>query len=250
MAELPPTAAPAPAGWHRATTASSEGADLPTVVTYGTALPTEAELKLLGPIEGSRILDLGCGAGRNAVALAGQGAKVIGVDPEAGRLDAARALAEAAGVRVELHQGDLAELAFVRSDSIDAALCVLALTETDDLARVFRQVHRVLKPEAPLVASIVHPAFAMLDPTAADPFRIVRAYDDPTPRTWELDGRDIVDRPRTIGELFTTLQRANFRVDHLLEPTLSASARPAPDHAEAMRSVPPTLLVRARKQGN
>jgi SAM-dependent methyltransferase len=224
-----PLASPADPSWHRYTTA--DPGDGGTVVTYGVELPTEADLKLLG--------------------LAQQGAKVIGVDPSAEVQALARERAEAAEVRVELHQGGLAELAFLRSDSIDAALSVMALATVDDLARVFRQVHRVLKPEAPLVLSMPHPAFGLLDPTASDPLRIVRSYDDATPRTWELDGRDVVDHPRTFADLFTTLQRANFRVDQVIEPTASGQgAGRGPGFADLMRSVPATLILRARKQGN
>lgn len=245
-----PSAVPAAAGWHRYTTARQQPGDGSGVVVYGAEVPNEAELKLLGTVEGKRILDLGCGTGRNAVVLAQQGAKVIGVDGSTDRLAAARERAEAASVRVELHQGELAELAFLRSDSIDAALCVMELASVDDLARVFRQVHRVLKPEAALVASFPHPAFAMIDPTATDPLRIVRSYDDATPRTWELDGRDVVDHPRTFAALFTTFQRANFRIDHLSEPTAGSGAARSETYAEVMRTVPATLLLRARKQGN
>jgi SAM-dependent methyltransferase len=244
-----PTATPADASWHRYTTAEAPASEPGSVVIYGTELPTEADLKLLGTVEGSRILDLGCGVGRNAVILAQQGAKVIAVDPGTDELARARERAEAASVRVELHQAGLAELAFLRSDSIDAALSVMALASVDDLARVFRQVHRVLKPEAPLVLSVPHPAFALIDPAGTDPLRIVRAYDDPTPRTWELDGRDVVDIPRTFSELFTTLQRANFRVDQVIEPTAGGTGRDAAT-ADVMRSVPATLVLRARKQGN
>ena len=152
-----------------------------------------SEAATLGTVEGARILDLGCGTGRNAVVLAQAGAKVLGVDPSADLLASARERCDAAEVRVELHQTELAELAFLRSDSIDAAISVMALGTVDDLARVFRQVHRVLKPEAPLVLSVPHPAFLLLDPTASDPLRIARAYDDATPRSWELDGRDVVE---------------------------------------------------------
>lgn len=251
MADAPlPTAVPADATWHRYTTADPRPGDVGDVVTYGTELPTEADLKLLGTIEGARILDLGCGAGRNAAVLAQRGAKVIAVDPSADALALARERCDAAEVRVELHQAELAELAFLRSDSMDAAISVMALASTDDLARVFRQVHRVLKPEAPLVCSFPHPAFAMFDPTASDPLRAVRAYDDAAPRTWEHRGRDIVDRPRTFADLFTTLQRANFRMDQVIEPTASTRGTRDPGFADLMRTVPATLLVRARKQGN
>ncbi|MGI8757253.1 MAG: class I SAM-dependent methyltransferase [Acidimicrobiales bacterium] len=247
---LAPVAQPAEAGWHRYTTAiASDGGPAATVV-YGAEVPTEADLRLLGPIEGRRILDLGCGAGQNAVALATQGAKVIAVDPSADALDRARERAEAALVRVELHQAALADLAFLRSDSVDAAISVMALATADDLARIVRQVHRVLKPEAPFVCSFPHPAFALFDPTAIDPLRVVRAYDDPAPRVWELDGRDIADRPRTIAELFTTLQRGGFLVDQLLEPTAVGSHAAGPTTAEIMAVVPATLVIRGRKQGN
>jgi SAM-dependent methyltransferase len=245
-----PTATPAEPGWHRYTAASPTTGETGTVVVYGTELPTEADLKLLGTLEGARILDLGCGTGRNAVALAQAGAKVLAVDPSADLLGAARERAEAAEVRVELHQAELAELAFLRSDSIDAAISVMALASVDDLARVFRQVHRVLKPEAPLVCSVPHPAFAMLDPTAPDPLRVVRPYDDSAPRTWELDGREVVDRPRTFADLFTTFQRSNFRIDQVIEPTASGPTARDATYADLMRTVPATLLLRARKQGN
>lgn len=219
-------------------------------MVFGSELPTETDLKLLGAVESKRILDLGCGSGRNAVVLAQQGAKVIGVDPSADQLALARERCDSAEVRVELHQAELAELAFLRSDSIDAALCVMALATVDDLARVFRQVHRVLKPEAVLVASVPHPAFDMVDPTAPDPLRIVRRYGDPTPRIWELNGADVTDYPRTLAALFTTLARANFRIDQVIEPTASGVANSGGCFADAMRTVPATLLVRARKQGN
>lgn len=245
-----PTAVPADPSWHRYSAASPTTGDTGSVVVYGTELPTETDLKLLGTLEGARILDLGCGTGRNAVALAQAGAKVLAVDPSPDLLAAARERAEAADVRVELHQAELAELAFLRSDSIDAAISVMALTSADDLARVFRQVHRVLKPEAPLVCSVPHPAFAMLDPTAPDPLRIVRSYDDATSRTWELGDRTITDYPRTFAALFTTFHRSNFRVDQVIEPTASSDASRDATYADVMRTVPATLLLRARKQGN
>ncbi|QXC59845.1 class I SAM-dependent methyltransferase [Aquihabitans sp. G128] len=246
----PPSAAPADPGWHRFTAAEAPSGAASTAVVYGADIPGEPDLRLLGPVEGRRILDLGCGTGHNAVVLATQGAKVIAVDPGADRLAQARDRAEEAGVRVELHQAGLADLAFLRSDSVDAAISVLALTSVDDLARVFRQVHRVLKPEAVLVCSFPHPAFAMLDPTAADPLRIARPYDQAEPVTWELDGDDVVDHPRTIGEVFTTLHRSSFGVDQILEPTAPAAGHRSAHYADAMRTVPGTVVFRARKQGN
>ena len=102
-----PTAVPAEQGWHRYTTARQAPGDTGGVVVYGSELPTEADLKLLGTVEGARILDLGCGTGRNAVVLAQSGAKVLGVDPSAEQLAASLSetlerLPEVAEARVHL----------------------------------------------------------------------------------------------------------------------------------------------------
>jgi ubiquinone/menaquinone biosynthesis C-methylase UbiE len=226
---------------QRFSVASPGGRDLPTdVVSYGPDVAREDSLRLLGSLDGRRVLDLGCGAGHNAIALARQGAKVIGVDASAEQVAEARAACEQEDVRVELHHAPLAELAFIRADTIDAVLSVWALLAVDDIDRVFRQVDRVLRPEHALVLALPHPAGAMID--ADDPERRVRrSY-------WETAAADGVIS-RTIGTLFTALGRANFRVDTVLEPQPAAGGPRSTAWHDHMRYVPSTLIIRARKQG-
>ena len=59
------------------------------------------------PAEGARVLDLACGSGRNAVALAGHGARVIGLDLLPDALVRARELADhdPRGVHLAAHLG-------------------------------------------------------------------------------------------------------------------------------------------------
>jgi SAM-dependent methyltransferase len=223
-------------GVPRFSAAHPAGADLSTeVVEYGPGIPTEAELRLLGDVAGKRILVLGCGAGSAAIALARQGAKIIAVDASAAQLSAARAAADSAEVRLELHHAPLAELAFIRADTIDAAVSIYGFGAIDDIDRVFRQVDRCLKPEAPMVFSLEHPVAAIVD--LDDRARVTRSYDDPRPISRSEDGQLEIDHPRTIGSLFTSLGRANFRVDTILEPV------------PRQQLVPPSLIIRARKQG-
>lgn len=245
-----PTVEPAPATWHRFTAAAPAGEELPTdVVVYGADLPTERALRLLGTLDGKRVLELGCGAGHASVACARQGAKVIAVDPSATQLDRAREAAEGAEVHIELEQAGLAELAFVRADAIDAAFSTFALAEVPDLDRVFRQVHRVLKPECPLVFSLPHPAFALFDPMADDPLVARRRYHDDTPTTWRNGDHEVVDVHRTISSVFTSLTRANFRVDAVVEPEVVPGAPRGQHWADLMEVVPATVIFRGRKQG-
>lgn len=235
--------------WARFTLTGPRGRALSTdAIHYGPGLPPEGELRLLGHVDGRRILDLGCGAGAGSVALAAAGARVIAMDEDPANVAATREAAEREGVRVETRHGQLADLAFVRAESIDAAVSSYGLAGLDDIDRVFRQVHRVLREEHPFVFSLPHPAFNMLDPGESTP-RLRRTWWDPSPVTWstpEEGGQP--DHPRTLSALFTSLSRANFRIDALAEPRADEVAAGA-SWCEALRWVPPTLVLRARKQG-
>lgn len=233
----------------RAFTASSAWDDVSLdVVHYGPDIPTEADLRLLGPLEGRRVLELGCGGGPMTVAMAKQGARVIAVDESAQQLARARGLADREEVKVELHQGDLADLAFVRADTVDVALSVYSLGAVADLDRVFRQVHRVLRPEAPLVVSLPHPVFRAMQPNSNPPC-FERTYFDRAPIPWTFGNDSGNDYPLTISDLFTSLTRANFRVDAVLEPEPAKSKHRSSYWTDMMQWIPSTLVVRARKQG-
>ncbi|HEX8805131.1 MAG TPA: class I SAM-dependent methyltransferase [Acidimicrobiales bacterium] len=236
--------------WSRFTLGGRRGAGLsPDAVRYGPGLPAEHDLKFLGHVAGRRVLDLGCGAGAGSVALAAAGARVIAIDEHADNLVATREAAARRGVRVETHHGPLAELAFIRADTVDAALSSYGLAAVADIDRVFRQVHRVLRPDRPFVFSLPHPAFNLLDPEDPAP-RLRRTWWDDEPVLWSVEGTDgLADRPRTLGSLFASLSRANFRVDGLAEPRADRAAA-GDSWCEALRWVPPTLIVRARKQGS
>jgi SAM-dependent methyltransferase len=218
-------------------------------IAYGPDIPTEADLRLLGELADKRVLILGAGRGHAAIAMAAQGAHVIAVDPDHTNLAQVRDAAEQHELKVEVRQSDLADLAFVRADSADAAYSAYSLATVPDLGRVFRQVHRVLRPEAPLVVSLPHPAFALVEPASSEPLRIRRTYWDATPRPWEIEGRTGDDHPHTVSDVFTQLTRSNFRVDTLLEPQPPTEGRRSDYHIEVMRWLPATLVVRARKLG-
>ena len=112
----PPTSPPPPAHIGPFSATFPADADLPyDTVSYGPDIATERVFRLLGNLEGKRVLELGCGSGQAAVAMAAQGAKVIAVDPSPERIEQCRTAAEREEVRVELHQSDLAEAMSAKS---------------------------------------------------------------------------------------------------------------------------------------
>lgn len=217
------------------------------VVVYGPDIANEADLRLLGRLDGKRVLELGCGGGPAAVAMARQGAKVIAVDSSTDEISRARRLSEREEVTVEWHQGDLADLAFVRADTVDVVLSVYALGTVGDLDRVFRQVHRVLRPDGPFIISLPHPAWRATDTGATPTWR--HPYWDRAPRPWTDGGETGADHPLTIADLFGSLTRANFRVDTVLEPEPAEGQPRSTWWQPAMAQIPSTLIVRARKVG-
>jgi SAM-dependent methyltransferase len=241
-------AVPSAVTWNRQPVTDPAVAD---VVRYGPDIATETELRLLGHVADKRVLELGCGSGVGCVAMARQGARAIGVDFSHDDLAAVRRLSDRSGVKLELHEGDLGDLAFARADTVDLVFSVYALNLVEDVNRVFRQVHRVLKPGCHLVFSIPHPAYDMIvDDDPEEPLLVRRSYFD--------EGRiDLAtERPpyfrwhHTVSDLFTGLGRANFRVDTVLEPEPRRNGRGSPYWREAARFVPRTLIMRARKEGS
>src|SRR5262249_29645177 len=201
-------------------------------VSYGPDGPAEHELKLIGDVNGKRVLDLGCADGAAAVALARQGAVVIAIDPSSARLAQARRLAEEREVRVECRAADLADLAFMRADSVDLVFSAFAVDTVDDAPRVFRQAQRVLKPNAPFVFSHQHPFVLSIEGG-----RIVRSYTDAGPVTTSRWGETVTVYPHSLSATFTHLLRSGFRVDAFHETGMSDG------------NVPSTVVWRARKEG-
>ena len=240
------------AAWDRHSAAYQAGAQLPTdVAHYGPDIGTEVEFRLCGDVKGKRVLELGCGGAQCSIAFAKQGATAIGVDFSAEQLAFARRLCEREEVKVELRQGDVADLAFLRADSIDLVFSAYTLGYVEDLNRVFRQVHRVLKVGAPLVFSLPHPAYDMIDDDDPEqPLLIRRSYFDHSPIDYQWNGITFTDYRHTISDLYMSLVRASYRVDTILEPEPSAAGPRSELWRGRSSYVPRTLIIRARKEGS
>ncbi|HSJ97058.1 MAG TPA: class I SAM-dependent methyltransferase [Myxococcota bacterium] len=95
-----------------------------------------------GLAPGMRILDIATGTGlvaREALALAGPGGRVVGLDPSAGMLD------EAGKLSIALVRGLGERLPFADA-SFDFASMGFALRHVADLEALFGEIRRVLRP--------------------------------------------------------------------------------------------------------
>lgn len=237
---MPDTTTSSP--WVRYTTAYPEAVHRPiSHVELGPDLPS-LDRRLFGDLADKRVVDLGCGMGHGAVALSRQGARVIAVDPDATQLTHARELAEEHDCKLEFHHADVADLAFCRSASVDLLVSAYALAAVEDLDRVFRQAHRILQPEAPFVFSLPHPFTPLLRLAGDGSIRVVRTSNSRVP----LGEGAMITYPHQFADVLTSLTRANFRVDVILEPDPDPNTQV---FNPAAGWVPTTLVIRARKEG-
>ena len=88
-------------------------------VHYGPISPGEKELKLLGEVEGKDILEIGCGGGQNAIALAKWGANSVGLDISEEQIKLAKTLASEQSVEVSFHVGNMENMTMFSDESFD-----------------------------------------------------------------------------------------------------------------------------------
>lgn len=106
--------------------------------------------RIAGPLEGMRVLDVGCGDGEFAVAAAQKGALVHGADASPEMIAVAHHRAQDAGLRVDFQVADATALPF-EDDSFDVVVAVTVLCFLVDANTALREMARVLAPGGRLV---------------------------------------------------------------------------------------------------
>jgi SAM-dependent methyltransferase len=120
------------------------------------AMDSRHTLNLLDPQPGQKILDAGCGTGRNLTRIRGAGAQPYGLDFSLGMLRAAkRAVPDAPLVQADLQ----AEFPF-RTSQFSAVLCALIGEHIENLALTLSQLWKALGPGGTMVFSVYHPDLA------------------------------------------------------------------------------------------
>ncbi|MCC6277891.1 MAG: class I SAM-dependent methyltransferase [Oligoflexia bacterium] len=114
--------------------------------------------ELLGAVKGQKIIELGCGTGRNLVQILNLGAQfVLGFDISDGMLARARAKLNPKFSKLLLQ--DMQSTWPVQDESFDVVLESLALEHLANVDFFFQEAHRVLKPGGKALLFEIHPIF-------------------------------------------------------------------------------------------
>ncbi|MGI9273129.1 MAG: bifunctional 2-polyprenyl-6-hydroxyphenol methylase/3-demethylubiquinol 3-O-methyltransferase UbiG [Woeseiaceae bacterium] len=97
-------------------------------------------------LDGSTVVDIGCGGGILTESMALAGANVTGVDMAEGPLAVARLHKLESGAAVDYHQSTAEELASKQAGQFDVVTCLEMLEHVPSPAGVIESVHTLLKP--------------------------------------------------------------------------------------------------------
>lgn len=220
---------------------------------WGTAFEHPDFMALLPDVAGSRVLDLGCGAGQLAHHLAESGAaEVIGLDVSERMLAVARAERAHQRLTYLLQPMETAEFPAGRFDLVVSSL---AFHYVEDYAGLVARIATWLVPGGVLVFSTEHPIFL----ARASDEGLVRDGDG-QPLYWTIDRygveglreqrwfREGVQKfHRMLSTLLNGLVDAGLLIERVVEPMPDDEAlRRRPDWIHELKR-PTFLLVRARK---
>lgn len=213
--------------------------------------------RVLALKEGEHVLDLACGQGFFAREFAKTGAKVIGVDISPELIDQAKQH----GGGVAYLVAPASKLAFARDAEFDVVVCVLALQNIEDLAAVYREVARVLKPGGRFLMVLNHPAFRVLkrsswgwDEEAGVQYRRLDGYLSSAKILVDMHpgkgkSAHTISYHRSLQDFFKLLTTAGFAVTKLEEWISHRKSERGPrQKAEdiARKEIPMFLLLEAR----
>jgi SAM-dependent methyltransferase len=206
---------------------------------------------LLPELDGSKVVDLGCGFGWFCRWARKNGAAaVLGIDLSENMLARARTATQDGAItflRADLEYLDLPQASF------DLAYSSLAFHYLENLEALLATVHHALKPGGWLVFSAEHPLLTApsrpgwVADTEGRKTWPVDSYLIEGPRTTDWLAKGVVKQHRTIGAYFNLLVRLGFVVTHVEEwgPTDEQIAT-QPDLAQE-RERPTFFLMAARR---
>jgi SAM-dependent methyltransferase len=163
--------------------------------TKGTEQEVGFLVDALGMEAGERVLDVGCGPGRHALALARRGIEVVGVDLSEDFIALARDAAAADGLPARFEVGDVRELAYAAE--FDAVVCLcqggFGLLGGRDEPGAFERIATAVRPGERLALTAFSAAFAV---------RFLEEGESFDPATGVLHERSTVRRQDGAEEVF------------------------------------------------
>lgn len=221
----------------------------------------------IGP--GSVVLDACCGNGNYSRRLGRNGCRVVAFDGSAKLIELARRRQRPEHGDVTYHVQDACSeaglMTLLGEQTLDAAVCSMAMMDLPVLEPLLRAVRRAVRPEGAFVFSVGHPCFhsneSLKTATQSDggdnggePYQTFGCLVTRYLTDWPHPSRGLLDQPkphwmwhRPISALLGSCFNAGWTVDGLVEPAFPIDTRLRSPFTWARRpEIPPAMVVRLR----
>ncbi len=149
---------------------------------------------------------------------------MLGVDLCAPMIEAARELATGPD---EYRVADVQDLSFLEGETFDLAVSYLNQCDLPDFEANTREVFRVLKPRGRFVIANLHPMRSAVGDwlrteDGSKQHVILDRYFDEGERHWKMMRCELTNFHRTLSTYVRGYQEAGFRIERIIEPTVTA----------------------------
>jgi SAM-dependent methyltransferase len=220
-------------------------------LSWGVFGVPEADVGVLGEVEGLDVVELGCGTAFLSAWLARQGARPVGVDPTPAQLETAGEMQAEFGLEFPLVEASAEDVPLPNA-SFDLALSEHGASTWCEPERWIPEAARLLRPGGRLVFMHTTPLFALVVPETGDPTtELRRPYFGM--RRFEWPGSGGVEYQLPHGEWVRVLRSSGFEIEQLVELQAPEDAERHPYYSdfdpEWARQWPAEEIWVARKRG-
>ena len=241
-------------------------------IHWGPLCPPEEDLRLLGDINGRRIIEVGAGAGQNSIVLAKQGAIATAFDISKEQLEHGKSLAKKQKVKVNFVRGDFQELRkHFEKDSFEIAMSAYALQYCNTLNSMnltFQQIYEILAPRGIFVFSLDHPVRTIGQWDKQTDKFFLDNYFDRSQKEWDYGfpetgvSAKMRGSFKTVSDIVNGVIQAGFRLEKILEPEpvkqddntqfgvnsrYGLKSKEDPYSVDHLSRIPGTLIIKAEK---
>lgn len=204
-------------------------------------------LRMMGHLEGRRILDAGAGQGYFSRILARLGAIVTSVEPADALIAHSRLMESREPLRVNYVQDDLTVAKF--EPVFDIVVANMVFLSIKEWKQALAACVDAIKPGGFLVFAVNHPCFEIAErrQLTTGPHLIVRDYLTERPMARPV----ATDFHRTLGTYLNSVLDVGLTIAEIAEPGLATSdaTEPgAPETAQVLTKIPSFLVVKAQKR--